>query len=428
MNRRLQRAWLLIEQGRYAMAEDELRRALVRRPNHGQSHAMLALCLVEQKQYAEASEEAGTAIHLDPEDSYAFYVQAFVLRVRNRPAESLEAIRAAIRLDTEVAYYHEFLASLMLRQGAPSAALEAANKGLECDPESVECGNARASALRQLGQPVAAEKAFTGTLARDPENALTHAWLGWTLLDNGKFEKAMDRFREALRLDPDLEMAREGVIAALKAERLYYRPLVRCCLWLSNRQGDVQWGFLMALWIFNNFMRFAPSRNSVNTFVVTAPLIVYAVFTFSTWMALPLLNLTLLIDPIGRWALSREEKLTAVCVGLCIFGTIGGLVAFFCGIWLGLFAALVIGFLIPSVSRIYDCEAGWPRNTLGAITVVLYLVGVGSLAIEVYAGDGPGDRARLGQTISIYGIFAYMIGVLAAQFAGNYLVEVRQRR
>ncbi len=45
-------------------------------------------------------------------------------------------------------------------------------------------------------------------LANDPENALTHANQGWALLHRGDHERALEHFREALRIDPELEWAR----------------------------------------------------------------------------------------------------------------------------------------------------------------------------------------------------------------------------
>ena len=61
-------------------------------------------------------------------------------------------------------------------------------------------------------------------LGRNPENAHTNANQGWSLLHGGQPGKALEHFREALRLDPDLEFARAGMVEALKADPLgFYR-------------------------------------------------------------------------------------------------------------------------------------------------------------------------------------------------------------
>src|SRR4051794_14436131 len=55
----------------------------------------------------------------------------------------------------------------------------------------------------------------TGASADDPaggsaDNAVTHADRGWARLREGDARAALDSFREALRLDPELEFARAG--------------------------------------------------------------------------------------------------------------------------------------------------------------------------------------------------------------------------
>jgi len=419
---------LLIEQGRHEMAEDELRQALVQQPNDSRSHALLALCLVERKQFAEASEEAGTAIHLSPDDSFAFYIQAHVFRARNLDAQALEAIRTAIELNPENADYYALLASLHLQKSQWKLALDAANEGLQFDPENVDCNNARARALTQLGRPRDAEETFTTALARDPENATSHALYGWTLIDKGQYQKAMEHFREALRLEPELELARAGIIEALKAKRILYRPILKYFLWMSKLKGGAQWGILMGLWFLNNILRRVANANPQFAPWITPLLVAYTVFAFTTWMAVPLFNLMLFLDPFGRLALSREEKITAAGVGVCVLGALVSLAAYFAGYELGLYAAIVSGFLIPPLSRVYHCEAGWPRGTMAAITAGLFVLGLGGLVVEMIAGNGESDLAKLGHAIGGLSFLAFVIGALASQFAANYLVGVRPRR
>ena len=50
--------------------------------------------------------------------------------------------------------------------------------------------------------------------------------------------------------------------------------------------------------------------------------IVYIVFVFMSWLADPIFNLLLRLDPIGRYALTRDQTLGANCVGVLIFGAL----------------------------------------------------------------------------------------------------------
>src|SRR6185437_317874 len=95
----LQRALLLIEQGRHEMAATELRGHLVEEPNDGFAQALLAICLLEQKQIKEAEAAAHDAIGCAPDLAFSHYALARVLSERNRNDEALKAIFEAIRLE-----------------------------------------------------------------------------------------------------------------------------------------------------------------------------------------------------------------------------------------------------------------------------------------------------------------------------------------
>jgi len=53
-----------------------------------------------------------------------------------------------------------------------------------------------------------AEQALIRAVALEPEHAETHYFLGRIYLDSGLPARAMARFRESLRIDPDLKPAR----------------------------------------------------------------------------------------------------------------------------------------------------------------------------------------------------------------------------
>ena len=62
------RAILLYQDGRYADAEQELRRALAEAPQDFTSHALLGLCLARQEKLPEAQAEVEQAIVLAPDE------------------------------------------------------------------------------------------------------------------------------------------------------------------------------------------------------------------------------------------------------------------------------------------------------------------------------------------------------------------------
>ncbi len=231
MSDNLEQAWTLYKQSRYDLAEDLLRQQLAADPNDATAHAYLGLVLLARNQGEEATREAELAVHLSPEFSYAHYALAYTLYHRDRPNEALAAVEEAIRLSPENASYAALLSEIHYDREDWRASLAAAERGLQTDPGHVLCANRRAMVLMQLGRRKEAETTASMALAQDPENALTHTIRGWLLLWRMNARGSLDAFREALRLNPGLEWAREGLVEALKARHWVYRPVLRYLLW-----------------------------------------------------------------------------------------------------------------------------------------------------------------------------------------------------
>ena len=122
----LQRALLLIEQGRHELAIPELRGALATDPDAALPHALLAVCLADGEQFAEAQDEAQRAIALAPDLPFAHYALAHVLHDRRDFKPALDAVREAIRLEPEDADFHALEAQIHLANYRWPEALAAA--------------------------------------------------------------------------------------------------------------------------------------------------------------------------------------------------------------------------------------------------------------------------------------------------------------
>jgi Tfp pilus assembly protein PilF len=219
----LDRAWALYQRSRNDLAEELLHRELANDPNNPTAHSYLALCLYGREQHEEATQEAELAIRLAPDFAYAQNGLAWILCRGGSLKEAQAAIEEAIRLDPENAAYLAQLSVIEYDQSHWSNALAAADRGLRIAPEHILCANLRAMALMQLGRRKEAETTIENTLTVDPENALTHTIRGWLCLKRSNLRGrrsnisgALGSFREALRLNPQDEWARQGYVEALK--------------------------------------------------------------------------------------------------------------------------------------------------------------------------------------------------------------------
>ena len=408
----LQRALLLYEQSRYDQAETELRRVLASEPNDAFAHAMLALCLAKGKKLNEALAESQHAIHLAPDEAFPHHARASVLVEREDFAAAGAAVAESIRLDPHQADAFSLQAAVRLEQRDWNGALASAEKGLEIDAEHVGCTNLRAMALRQLGRKEESAATMHEALAKAPEDALTHANQGWALLQRGDPKKALEHFREALRIDPELDWAREGIVEALKARNPIYRVVLAYFFWMSRLSAGAQWGVLLGGVIGSRVLNsLAKSNPKLAPFILPVQ-VLYLLFVLLTWTAKPMFNLALRLNRFGRLALSDEQVKASNWMGLALLIALIGLaLGLFSNVTQGLAVALVFGGMLVPLGATFTCQRKKPRRKLAILTAVLGALGFLALAL-LLLGLKPWTTA----------LAAFGIGLIAFMWLANVIL------
>lgn len=425
MNPNLQRGLLLFQQSRYELAESELRQSLADEPDNSYAHSLLGLCLARRERFQEATTEAQQAILLAPDFPFAHYAHASILHQRNREDEALPAIQEALRLDSSEPDFFALLAAIHLNERRWPAALEAAEQGLQLDSEHVTCTNLRAVALVKLGRKAEAGATIDAALARNPDNAVTHANQGWTLLQRGDPKKALEHFRESLRLDPENAWARQGIIEALKARHFIYALMLRYFFFMSRLGRRGQWAVVIGAYVGIQILG-SVGRNSPGLQPWILPIqIVYVAFALMTWVASPLFNLMLRLNRFGRLALSRDKTIASNWIGTCLLLALLSLGACF---WFGfdtpwILGALVLGLLVIPLAGTFNCSVGWPRNAMAIYTGVMAVCGIGAVLLAFAAGEDPTRLKIVGDLLG-----GFLIGAVGSSWAANFLIMQRRRR
>ncbi len=419
MSAHLSRAGVLLEQSRFDMAETEARRALGEDPNSAHASAILALALSAQEKHKEATKAAQNAIAMEPDWDFTHYVMAVTLDARDRLQEAQTAIEEAIRLDPEDPDYFALLAGLHAQRNWWREALNAAEEGLAVDAEHVECTNFRAMALTKLGRKTDAAAAIEAALARAPEDSLTHANRGWTLLQTGEHKKALEHFREASRLDPENEWARQGILEAMKSRHLLYRVMMKYFFFMSRFSRRAQWILIIGAVLGIRLLRAAAhTYPPLEPFVIPIACL-YIAFVILTWISDPLFNLLLRIDRFGRHVLSDDQRKGANLFGGCVLLAVTCLALTpWLGIVWGIAGLFVFGILILPCSAIFRCPAGWPRFVMAIYTFVVASFGVAGLIEVALAGLEQADR-RLG---------VCFFGCILGTWIGAGLTSMRLRK
>jgi tetratricopeptide (TPR) repeat protein len=406
MSTAFMRGVVLYGQNRYDLADREFRQSLAEEPDRAAAHAYLALCMSHLDKPAEALIEADEAIRLDPDESIHHYARGRALLDLDRYREAETSAQKAVELEPFSADNFALLASIEGGRRHWAEALETATHGLEIDAEHLGCLNLRAMALVQLGRNDEAAHTLGSALADDPENAVTHANQGWNLLHQGNHEKALEHFREALRLDPELEWARVGIIESLKARHLIYRLMLRFFLWMGRQSGIAQWGVILAF-VFGRGLLAELAAKYPAIAPWTTPILTLSFgFVLLTWTSSSVFNFLLQFNRFGRLALTREEKIEANVIGL-FFMAAGALflsntlfqndASFLPMVFFGL-------MLIP-LAVTFKQPAGRPRLLMTAYTVVVAAMFVPVMSLILFGASSPFGGVK--SSINLFQYFLY---------------------
>lgn len=110
------------------------------------------------------------------------------------------AFKQAIRLEPHLAEAHFDLGLVRQSQQQPTAAASEFRLALEYDPTLLQAHCALGSVL---SEPSAAEAEFRNALASDPKMVCALDGLARVLLNEGRYDAAMDYWRQAVQLQPD---------------------------------------------------------------------------------------------------------------------------------------------------------------------------------------------------------------------------------
>jgi hypothetical protein len=210
------------------------------------------------------------------------------------------------------------------------------------------------------------------------------------LLHRGDHRGALEHFREALRLDPELEWARAGIVEALKARYLLYRVMLRFFLWMGRQSTVAQWvvilGFVFGRRILADLAR---SHPALAPFLFPVLALSFA-FLLLTWIASPLFNLLLRLNHFGRLALSREQRIASNWIGGCfLLGAVCFVSYLVRPAELNSFGMVYFGFLLMPLAVTFGRARGTPRRLIAAYTGVVALLGLPGLSLVLLGPASP---------------------------------------
>ncbi|MFY0592004.1 tetratricopeptide repeat protein [Roseivirga sp.] len=372
----LDRAELLINQGKIELAIEQLKGVLLEEPTNAYALTYMALCQLRQGEAEEAIASAKLALASNPEIDFALYViSASHLNLENYK-KSENAIAKAISFNPNQPDYYGLKAQLKLISKDYKEAIELAQKGLTIDAEHLFCRNMLSTAQLKSGDKEGSFRTINKALELDPENPLSHANYGWAELEKGSHKKALGHFKEALKYDPHDEYARSGMLETLKAKYVLYRIFLKYYFFMANLKSGTQWAILIGIVVINRLIRGGAESLGEYGFLLNYVSYALILFMVSTWVIEPVFNFFMRLNTYSRYLLTNKESQTATLVGICFSVFVGSFIGWCFTLAPGFVAGMLVGYsLILPVGRINTSRASWVNWLLILYSLSCVLVG-----------------------------------------------------
>ena len=374
------RGTILIDQGRYKEAVQAFKDQLSQAPTNDYLLYFLAVAQYhlddQRKQSLQTIDEA--LKHENQEPAY-YQLKSLILSGLKKHKLALDTVDEALRLNPQYPDAHAAKAYIFSMLEKWNDAEKSARDALSFDADNRFAGNVLANALRMQNKLDESVHLASDLLAKDPENSLSHSNAGWVYLNRRDYRKAQIHFKEALRLDPNFEPARSGMLEVFKAKSPLYRLYLEYGLFMSRQTKGARIWILMGIYIaYRSALKgFLAILNGPWAVVGYLGLIALYGFFFWTWLSRGIGNLLILCDPFARYSLKKTEKLDGIFTGGGFFAGISFIligIAFKALVMTTIGIALIMATIPFSSTFTNDHKAG--RIVYGAIGIFILSVGM----------------------------------------------------
>ncbi|QDU85234.1 Tetratricopeptide repeat protein [Planctomycetes bacterium Pla163] len=292
LEQRMEKVQRLLEIGRFAESEREIRGLLADHPYNAELHAALAYVLFQSEKFDDARRAALDALGVDAENVRARIVIAQLHEHSGEHSQAEKTLLEALAIDPMDAEVIFRYALLTYRAGQLDKAQRLSERALAIAPGLVSAHQLLSAIATERHKSGAAHAHSDISLHFAPDEDSSHWAKGHVCLSTGRPFAARRHFREVLRHAPGDQAALEALVEADRCCRLIYLPAYYIGLVLDRVPGGpfVLWGGFL---VVSAGMRSLDVPDHVRGFVSFG----YLGLCIYTWLARPLVKLWMKIVP-----------------------------------------------------------------------------------------------------------------------------------
>ncbi len=379
----LLRVELLINQGRISDAETQVRSFLEDEPTDEYGRYLLAYTLYFQGKSKESEHITIQLQQDDPENPAYLALLAEINLKENELDAAEEKGNILLQMAPNEVQFYNLMSRIKFAQRYYDAALSYANNALGIDPENLEALNQKTLISGILGDKQSAKNTILEALEKNPDDPYTIANHANQLLKEGKVKESLDRFSQALNINPTNALARYGMQEAMKSKFWLYRLFYKYFDLMGRLTANGSWGFVIGTYALYQGLNYLSRTNEALAPIATPLSYVLLAFFVLSWIINPLMNLYLMTNKYGRLLLEDDQKkmatytgasLVIALVGFGLYFALGGDTYLMAGIFF-------VGMMIPLGSFLAPYDNA-QKQKLTLFTIVILVIGVIGLLLQ----------------------------------------------
>lgn len=208
------------ETGNFEKAEELYTRAIALTENYADAIANIGSLHLARGQMEEARRDTEKAIALNPNHAEAQYNYGLLNRLEGKNMEAGQALEKAVNIKPNYVNAYLELGRVLDDMGSYDQSARCYEEALKYEPASAKVKNSKAQSLMHQNNAEEAEALLTSLVDTEAANPMTYTVLGTAKRARGDLEGAVEMFKKALELAPNLPAAYQGLAQTEKMSGL----------------------------------------------------------------------------------------------------------------------------------------------------------------------------------------------------------------